>query len=144
MPLVAEEVVRRTRSNVLEYLHIFGKTVDKSPLDRWRPPAESEYKINVDGSFVPGQHHAGWGFVVRSRDGHLLCARAGRSDNISDAFAAEAVAMSQAINTAAELGLVRVELETDSQLLVEALDLRKVDSSAYAAVIEDRKYQLKL
>ena len=52
--------------------------------------------------------------------------------------------MSQAINTTAELGMVRVEFETDSQLLAEALDLGKVDSSAYVAVIEDMKYQLKL
>lgn len=34
--------------------------------------------------------------------------------------------------------------ETDSQLLVEALDLRRVDSSAYASVTEDSKYQLKM
>ena len=34
--------------------------------------------------------------------------------------------------------------ETDSQLLVDALDLGKVDSSAYVAVIEDSKMQLKL
>lgn len=52
--------------------------------------------------------------------------------------------MSHAIHTAADLGMVRVELETDSQLVAEALDLHKVDSSAYAAVIEDMKYQLKL
>ncbi|XBI47266.1 hypothetical protein VPH35_111261 [Triticum aestivum] len=52
--------------------------------------------------------------------------------------------MSHVINLAAELGMVRVEFKTDSQLLEEALDLRRVDSSAYAAVIEDMKYQLKL
>ena len=45
--------------------------------------------------------------------------------------------MSQAISTTAELGLVQVEFEIDSQLLAEALDLRKVDSSVYTAVIED-------
>ena len=77
-------------------------------------------------------------------EGSLLCARAGRIENINDAFAAEAVAMSQAISTTAELGLVQVEFEIDSQLLAEALDLRKVDSSVYTAVIEDMEYQLKL
>ena len=40
--------------------------------------------------------------------------------------------------------MVRVEFETDSQLLADALDLGKVDFSAYSAVIEDMKYQLKL
>ena len=65
MPLTAEEVARRTSNNDLEYMQIFGKTTDKLPLDRWRPPAESGYKINVDGSFVPGQQHAGWGVALR-------------------------------------------------------------------------------
>lgn len=39
---------------------------------------------------------------------------------------------------------MRVEFETDSQLLAEALDINKANSSAYAAVIEDTKYQLKM
>ena len=71
-------------------------------------------------------------------------ARAGRQEHTFDAFAAKVIAMSHAITTAADLGMVRVEFKTDSKLLSEALDMRKVDSSAYAAVIEDMKYQLKL
>lgn len=114
MPLVDGEVAPRTRSNVLEYMQIFGKTTDKTPPDRWRPLVESEYKINVDGSFVPGQLHVGWGIAVRTAEGNLVCASAGRQENISDAFAAEVVAMSHVINIAAHFGLVRVEFETDS------------------------------
>ena len=119
-------------------------TAPKPSLDKWRPPVLGEYKINVDDSFTPGQNHAGWGVAVHSSEGHLLCARAGCQDYVYDAFAAETQAMSHAINIAAELGMVRVEFETDSQLLAEALDLGKVDSSAYSAVIEDMKFHLKL
>lgn len=54
-----------------------------------------------------------------------MCARAGRQDNISDAFAAEAVAMSQAVAMAADMGVVRATFETDSQLLMEALETRR-------------------
>ena len=74
----------------------------------------------------------------------LAYARAGRQEHIKDAFAAEIMAMSHAVHIAADLGIVRVELETDSQLVADALDLQKADSSAYAAVIEDIKYHLKL
>ena len=144
MPTQPADVARRTRSNVLEYMQIFGRTADKPRSDKWQPPADSEYKINVDGSFVAGQDHAGWGVAARTAAGRLVCPRAGRTENIHDAFAAEADAMSHAINMAADLGMVRVVFETDSQLLAEALDLWMVDSSAYAAVIEDMKYQLKL
>ncbi|XP_073355484.1 uncharacterized protein [Aegilops tauschii subsp. strangulata] len=132
------------RSSVLEYLEIFGKPSDKPKPDKWRPSVEADYKINADGSFVPGQHHAGWGVAVRTADGTLACARAGRQEHINDAFAVKVIAMSHAIHTAADLGIVRVELETDSQLVAGALDMHKVDSSTYAAVIEDMKYQLKL
>ena len=49
--------------------------------------------------------------------------------------------MSHAISLAPDMWVV---FEMDSQLLVEALNINKVDSSTYAAVIEDTKYQLKL
>ncbi|KAE8774099.1 Threonine dehydratase [Hordeum vulgare] len=54
LPWSADVVVRRTRSSVLEYLDIFGKQSDKTRPDMWRPPAQTEYKININGSFVPG------------------------------------------------------------------------------------------
>lgn len=60
-----------------------------------------------------------------------------------NAFAAEVYAMSHEVALGADLGVLRVQFETDS-LLVEVLDLRKVDSSPYAAVIEDTKFQLKV
>ena len=41
-------------------------------------------------------------------------------------------------------GAIRVAFETDSQLLADALDLRKVDSSPYAVAIKDIKFQLKM
>ncbi|KAE8780284.1 Glutamyl-tRNA reductase 1, chloroplastic [Hordeum vulgare] len=61
-----------------------------------------------------------------------------------DAFASELYALAHAISLAADLGLVRVIFETDSSLLMEAMDFAHVDASAYAAVIEDLKFQLKI
>ncbi|KAE8805994.1 25.3 kDa vesicle transport protein [Hordeum vulgare] len=121
LPWPADVVALRMRSSVLEYLEIFGKQPDKPRPDMWRPPAQTEYKINVDGSFVPGQGHAGWGVVVRTKEGGLVYARAGRQDHVTDAFVAEIIAMTHAIHIAAHLGIVRVELETDSQLYLEDL-----------------------
>ena len=71
---------------------------------------------------------------------HIICAHAGRQENVSDAFAMEAHAMSYAVSLADDLGSTRVDFETDSQLSLDALDMYKVDSLAYAAVIEDTKY----
>jgi hypothetical protein len=37
-----------------------------------------------------------------------------------------------------------VAFETDCELLADAMDIRKVDASPYAVIIEDVKFQLKL
>uniref|UniRef100_R7W2P0 Uncharacterized protein n=1 Tax=Aegilops tauschii TaxID=37682 RepID=R7W2P0_AEGTA len=81
---------------------------------------------------------------VRSNNDTILYARAGCHEHGRDAFAADSIAMSHAISLSADIWVMRVIFETDSQLQMEALNINKVDSSAYAAVIEDTKYQLKL
>lgn len=144
LPHEATDVAQKTRYSVLEYQHIFMTPPKKVPLDKWKPPDGDMIKINLDGSFVPGEDVAGWGVVARTADGNIVGARAGRQENVRDAFPAETYALSHVVSFAADLGIVRVILETDSQLLLEAMDLHKSDSSAYAAIIEDTKYQLKM
>ncbi|KAE8813318.1 Glutamyl-tRNA reductase 1, chloroplastic [Hordeum vulgare] len=144
LPESAEVVARRTRANVIQYEQIY--CVPKAGLSpqRWRPPPDDMIKINVDGSFNPGQEGSGWGVIARDAEGAVIAARAGRQDHVYDAFAAEVYALAHAISCAAELGLVRVLFETDCTLLHEAMDFARVDASAYAAVIEDLKFQLKM
>ena len=144
LPIAAEEVSRQAKCYALEYKEIFSPPPKKIPPDRWRPPDGDMIKINLDGSFVPGEDFAGWGVVARTADGSIVGARAGRQENVHDAFVVETYAMSHAISFAADLGVVRVIFETDSQLLFEAMDLGKADSSAYSTIIKDTKYQLKL
>uniref|UniRef100_A0A453Q0S8 RNase H type-1 domain-containing protein n=1 Tax=Aegilops tauschii subsp. strangulata TaxID=200361 RepID=A0A453Q0S8_AEGTS len=144
LPVATEEIARRARCCVLEYQQIFGLPLARKNTDKWCPPCDDMIKINMDGSFLPGETHAGWGVVARTAEGDIICAQAGRQENVQDAFAAEVHAMAHAVSLAAEMGMIRVVFETDSQLLSEALDLWRVDSSAYSAVIEDIKLQLKL
>ena len=98
----------------------------------------------MDGGFRPGEGSVTWGVVVRDDYGDVIKARAGRTEQVADPFGAEVIAFVQAIRTAAELGALRVMFETDSKLVQEALDLGRVDSSPYAALIEDSKFQLKM
>ncbi|KAE8800546.1 Glutamyl-tRNA reductase 1, chloroplastic [Hordeum vulgare] len=134
LPEKAEEVARRTRANVMEYMQIFrAPDKDKCPT-KWKPPPDGTIKINADGSFTPGQTDSSWGVVARDSNGEVLLARAGRQAQAGDAFAAEMYALSHAITMAAELGVVRVIFETDSTLLMEAMDLTRADASAYAAM----------
>ena len=50
--------------------------------------------------------------------------------------------MAGVVALATDLGAIRVVFETVSQLLAEAMDIRKVDSLSYVVVIEDIKLQL--
>ena len=60
LPAPGEEIARRTRSNVLEYIEFLGKQLKKA-LEKWSPPAGDMVKINIAGSFLPGTNQAGWG-----------------------------------------------------------------------------------
>lgn len=79
--------------------------------------------------------------IARDYKGDLIAARAGKLDHISDAFGAEIRAVEIAIGLAAELGVVRLIVETDAQLVERALNRRALDFSREAQVIEDIKIQ---
>jgi hypothetical protein len=50
----------------------------------------------------------------------------------------------EAINLAADLGVIHAVFETDSKLLEQAMNCRVPDYSQHAQVIEDLKFQLKM
>jgi hypothetical protein len=79
--------------------------------------------------------------VARTSEGEVVAARAGCSDAIHDVFSAELRGMEEAFNLAAELGVIRVEFETDALLLATALNSMKPDFSREASIIEDLKVQ---
>lgn len=138
------ETIRRVRCGALEYAERFVPKKKDRQEGKWRPPSADELKVNLGGAFIPGSSFCGWGAVIRDSTGHIIAARAGRHEQNADAFGAEIQAMAGAVALAADIGAVRVIFETNSQLLAEALDVRKTDSSPYAVVIEDIKLQLKL
>lgn len=140
----AADVVRQARCCALEYHQVYAQGVASPDRTSWKYPPSDKIKFNLGGLHVPGESHAGWGVVARDADDTVLCARAGRKEYIADAFAAEVHAMAEVVSFSADMGMLRVIFETDSQLLADAMDLRKVDSSAYSAIIEDTKLQLKL
>ena len=84
------------------------------------------------------------GVVARDSFGFVLTARAGRQDQVYDAFGAEVNALAAAVSTAAEMGAIRVSFEMDSELPADAMDIRRVESSPYVAIIGDMKFQLKM
>lgn len=118
-PISAVELVRHTKSYTIEYSEIFRRKEKDKKGTKWRPPPEDMIKFNMDGAFTSGIEHAGWGVVARNSSGMVIHACAGRNDSVHDVFGAELGAMEKAIAFAADLGMLRVIFETDSQLLAE-------------------------
>jgi ribonuclease HI len=72
-----------------------------------------------------------------------VAATAGRSEYVSDAFHAELCAAVQAVRLAEYLGAINIVLETDSQLLMLALNRRDADVSPLGLIIEELKFQIR-
>jgi ribonuclease HI len=87
----------------------------------WRPPSGEEMKINIDGSFNPSSKSGGWGFAIRDAEGDFMGGAAGYIEQANSALQTEAVACMKALQAAQDWGMVRVEMETDAQLLVNAI-----------------------
>jgi hypothetical protein len=94
---------------------------------RWKPPEGDVLKINFDGAFDPVSHSGGWGFVVRNSLGEVVGAAAGRLDHVNEALQAEAEACSRALSIVQKWGISRIVLESDSQILVRAINLDEDD-----------------
>jgi hypothetical protein len=98
-----------------EYLQVFGKKEKSAPKnsERWSPPTEGIVKFNSDGAWIPGRTDGSWGVVASGAAGEVIAAKAGKIQTATDAFAAELRAMEEAINMAADLGVIRAVFETD-------------------------------
>uniref|UniRef100_A0A8I6XAV8 RNase H type-1 domain-containing protein n=1 Tax=Hordeum vulgare subsp. vulgare TaxID=112509 RepID=A0A8I6XAV8_HORVV len=64
----------------------------------------------------------GWGFVVRNSNGEAVGVAVGRLDHAQDALHTEADACSRALHLVQECGISRIQIESDSQLLVQTLN----------------------
>ena len=94
---------------LMSTLNCFAKKKESTiPLaDCCSPPDVDVIKFNVDGAYVEGQRKGGWGVVARTEKGQVVAAKAGCTDTIYDAFTAELRAMEEAVNLAADLGVIR-------------------------------------
>jgi hypothetical protein len=111
---------------------------------KWRKPEGDTIKINTDGAYFPGTSHGGWGFIARDADGDVRGTGYGHLRNIRDPLRAEAEACLKALYTAAEWGMTKIHIETDSTTLAEALQTNKYDRTAAGAIFKDARAFMRL
>jgi len=78
-------------------------------------------KLNIDGAFSPSSNVGAWRFIIRDEDGGVALAGAGNMGQAYDALMVEVTACLKALEIADQYGISRIELETDSKQLEEAI-----------------------
>ena len=121
--LSTEEIVYKVQAmKSFDNLHTFEMANRKqSGISCLSPSAADILKINMDGAYSQREKKGAWGFIVRDHRGAVVMAGAGRINMLHDALSAEAQACLAALYATIDKGISQILLETDSSIIVEAL-----------------------
>jgi hypothetical protein len=120
----AADLAYVVHTNTEEFLEIHKESVGRphNSQKQWHRPPGEWLKINTDGAFSASTGEGGWGFVIRDEHGEVMAAGAGGLTHVRDAFQAEIYACMKGVMAAANKGMDKVILETDSLMLKQALE----------------------
>ena len=104
---------------------------------RWTKPASSWVKCNIDAAVFNQIQCIGIGCVVRDENGAMVIARNERIRGMLDPAIAEVMSCREALSWLKSLGLNRVILKSDAQLVIQSILNLKVDVSYFGALIND-------
>ncbi|XP_074364363.1 uncharacterized protein LOC141705221 [Apium graveolens] len=94
-------------------------------VEKWQPPEEGSFKVNVDAAIQEGSESFSIGMVIRDHTGTFIEGKVMSFPSPESVFAAEAIGMREALSWIADKGLHKVTFESDSLLTVKALQNRE-------------------
>ncbi|MBA0784886.1 hypothetical protein Gotri_027092 [Gossypium trilobum] len=109
---------------------------------RWKRPQGGFIKINFDGAFDKNQNRSASGVVVRDSEGQILLSCTEIHENISSAFAAEAIACRKAVQIGTGKGWQFLIFEGDSLAIIKKCNIKGPDRSMIGTYIHDIKQQI--
>jgi ribonuclease HI len=112
--------------------------------EKWHPPTDETIKFNIDGAFSEERKSGGWGFVARDQLGVVRGAGAGKIVHLASAASAEAQACAQALQAAADWGMLNITIESDAQNLIRALESTDFDLAPEGVIYRDIKIFINL
>ena len=142
---LTEEVVYKARSVLIQVQDVVlegGVRAVRANGQRWIPPSPDIWKINVDATFWPEERSGAWGFVVRDHHANAVLAGAGRLKVVRNALCAETHACISALQAAVVHGMHNIVVETDSQILVKALQTCEYDLASGGVLFREAKFIL--
>jgi len=109
--------------------------------------ATGTLKINCDGAFIQDTLNGSWGlFIIRDRQSDAVAAAvaagAGRLSAVPDALTAETSACAEALQSAIDFGISRIQLKMDSSVFKKAFLSSSMDLAASGMLIRDTRESL--
>ena len=108
----------------------------------WCPPRQGRFKVNVDGVVFESLKSCGIGVVIRNAAGQIMGAMSRLLPLPLGALEVEAKALEEGINLAWDLSLGEVEIESDAQVLVRAINYADTRPSSILKIVEGIKVGL--
>ncbi|GAU36566.1 hypothetical protein TSUD_277720 [Trifolium subterraneum] len=106
-------------------------------LVRWEKPALDWVKCNVDAAFVSGSGRTSVGLCFRDNSGHFMAGMTQWQQTVISSVEGEAWALLLAMEEARHRGLDRVQFESDSKVLIEAIHMQRRGNSEFLSIVHD-------
>ncbi|KAK7815580.1 hypothetical protein CFP56_001439 [Quercus suber] len=88
---------------------------------KWKPPNAPCVKVNFDGALFSQAELAGIGVIIRNDQGLAMAALSQQIPSLASMEMVEVIAARRALMFAKELGFDKVEVEGDSETVVNAI-----------------------
>ncbi|GAU33842.1 hypothetical protein TSUD_393500 [Trifolium subterraneum] len=104
---------------------------------RWEKPALGWVKCNVDTAFLSGSGRTSVGVCFRDNIGQLMAGMTQWQQTVISPVEGEAWALLLAMEEARHRGLDRVQFESDSKVLIEAIHMKRRGNSEFLSIFHD-------
>ncbi|GAU50179.1 hypothetical protein TSUD_408720, partial [Trifolium subterraneum] len=127
--------VHKLQVHKLQGNNVSGTT--EADLVRWEKPALDWLKCNVDVAFVSGSGRTSVGLCFRDNSGHFMAGMTQWQQTVISSVEGETWTLLLAMEEARHIGLDRVQFESDSKVLIEAIHMKRRGNSEFLSIVHD-------
>ncbi|GAU19638.1 hypothetical protein TSUD_383330 [Trifolium subterraneum] len=116
--------------------NIVSMTIDLG-VRRWEKPALGWVKCNVDVAFVTGSKKTSVGLCFCDNNGQFMAGMTQWQQNVISTVEGETCALLLAMKKAIHTGLDRVQFESDSNVLIDVIHMKRRGNSEFLSIVHD-------
>ena len=139
MPIRSDSTVGKGKEKGVQSLHLATLKMQHQKHTRWKPLDWEFYKVNYDGADFAEQGRAGLGVIIRNSDGEVMASMSQQVQFPTTVMQVEALAMRKAAKFALEIGVNKVVLEGDLEIVYKDLKNNGPSLALHSHLIQDVK-----